>query len=182
MAGQRVSQSEFARQNGWSRQYVAKLVQQGRIKLEGGKIDPVAAKRVIAQLAEPSTALREKAQEQVREKPEPSHVASVVSNQHQTALPQQSKTVDYAAARTMREAYRAKMARLDFEEREGKLIDATKVKEEAFQVGRMVRDGLLAIPDRMADVLAAETDAEKVKRLLQEELETVLTQLNTDAR
>ncbi len=41
------------------------------------------------------------------------------------------------------------MARLDYEEREGKLIDASKVRDDAFQTGRMVRDGLLAIPDRM---------------------------------
>ncbi len=45
MAGERVSQAEFARRNGWSKQYVAKLVKQGRIKLEGGKVDTVAAKR-----------------------------------------------------------------------------------------------------------------------------------------
>ncbi|MCL6270277.1 hypothetical protein M3P05_10120, partial [Sansalvadorimonas sp. 2012CJ34-2] len=60
MTGERVSQAEFARRNGWSKQYVAKLVKQGRIKLEGGKIDPVAAKKAVDQLAEPSTALREK--------------------------------------------------------------------------------------------------------------------------
>ncbi len=45
MAGKRVTQAEFARQNGWSRQYVNKLVKEGRIKLKGGRIDPVAAKK-----------------------------------------------------------------------------------------------------------------------------------------
>ena len=59
MPEKRVSQAEFARQNGWSKQYVAKLVKQGRIRLEGGKIDPVAARQAISALAEPSTALRQ---------------------------------------------------------------------------------------------------------------------------
>ena len=166
MAGERVSQAEFARRNGWSKQYVAKLVKQGRIKLEGGKIDPVAAKRAIDQLAEPSTALREN--------PEQSRTVVPAA----TAPTDNRKAVDYASARTMREAYKAKMAKLDYEEREGKLVDATQVKEQAFQTGRMVRDGVLAIPDRMADVLAAETDPAKVRQLLVTELELVLVKLS----
>ena len=158
MPGERISQAEFARRNGWSKQYVAKLVKQGRIQLEGGKIDPVAAKRAIDQLAEPSTALRETTD---------------------VSTPTDSRrAVDYATARTMREAFRAKMAKLDYEEREGKLVDARKVRDDAFQTGRMVRDGVLAIPDRMADVLAAESDPAKVRQLLIDELETVLEKLS----
>ena len=174
MAGKRVSQAEFARQNGWSRQYVAKLIQQGRIKLVKGKIDPVAAKQAVEQLAEPSTVLRESAQD----KPEPSRTTSVVSSPSSASLPQQGKTVDYATARTMREAYRAKMARLDYEEREGKLVEAVKVREDAFQTGRIVRDGLLGIPDRMADVLAAESNPAEVRRILMDELELILVKLS----
>ncbi len=54
-----MTQAEFARQNGWSRQYVNKLVKQGRIEVKGGRIDPVAAKKAIEELAEPSTVLRQ---------------------------------------------------------------------------------------------------------------------------
>ncbi|WP_281647584.1 hypothetical protein [Parendozoicomonas sp. Alg238-R29] len=172
-----MSQAEFARQNGWSRQYVAKLVQQGRIKLEGGKIDPVAAKRAVEKLAEPSTVLRGKSSKATDIQSRTTVPA--VSQVPTTSLPTESrKTVDYAAARTMREAFRAKMAKLDYEEREGKLVDAGKVKEEAFQVGRMIRDGVLAIPDRMADVLAAENDPAKVRQVLMDELERVLEKLS----
>ena len=148
MAGERITQAEFARRNGWSKQYVAKLVKQGRITLEGGKIDPVAAKRAIDQLAEPSTVLRHSEGQR-----------STTTAVQPSPPTDNRKAVDYAAARTMREAYRAKMARLDYEEREGKLVDAAKVREEGFQAGRMIRDALFAIPDRLADVLAAEKDA-----------------------
>ncbi|MTI13014.1 hypothetical protein [Sansalvadorimonas verongulae] len=171
MAGERITQAEFARRNGWSKQYVAKLVKQGRIQLEGGKIDPVAARQAIAQLAEPSTVLRERAQEISA----PSRPATSVPSNNPT---DSRKAVDYAAARTMREAFRAKMARLDYEEREGKLVDAKKVREDAFQQARMIRDGFLGIPDRMADVLAAETNPSKVRQILMDELETVLEKLS----
>ncbi|MTI15136.1 hypothetical protein [Sansalvadorimonas verongulae] len=169
MPGERISQAEFARRNGWSKQYVAKLVKQGRIKLKRGKIDPVAAKKAIAQLAEPSTVLRKQQQEKTQDTGRTAEPPVVTGN---------TKAVDYATARTMREAYRAKMARLDYEEREGKLVDARKVRDEAFQLARMVRDGMLAIPDRMADVLAAETDPAKIRAILIEELETVLEKLS----
>ena len=77
----------------------------------------------------------------------------------------------------MREAYRAKMARLDYEEREGKLVDAKKMYEEGFQLGRQVRDALLGIPDRQADILAAESDSANIGKLLRSELELVLQQI-----
>ncbi len=164
MSGERITQAEFARRHGWSKQYVAKLVKQGRVKLEGGKIDPVAAKAAIDQLGEPSTGLRESP---VQARPETS-----------APLPLDNrKVVDYAAARTMREAYRAKMARLDYEEREGKLFEAGKVYEEGFQTGRQVRDALLGIPDRIADILAAETDPARVRKRLFQEVEEALEQL-----
>ena len=54
------------------------------------------------------------------------------------------------------------MAQLEYEEKSGTLTDTAKVKQDAFKVGRIIRDELLAIPDRMADVLAAEDDSVKV--------------------
>ena len=168
MSGERITQAEFARRNGWSKQYVAKLVKQGRIQLEGGKIDPVAAKRAIDQLAEPSTALRELPSNT----PESNRTDAPVSGPADSR-----KAVDYATARTMREAFRAKMAKLDYEEREGKLVEARKVYEEGFQTGRQVRDALLGIPDRLADILAAETDPSQIRRIMFEEMEQALQKL-----
>ena len=170
MPEKRVSQAEFARQNGWSKQYVAKLVKQGRIKLDGGKIDPVAARQAINALAEPSTTLRQPPADSANKEPRSPVGGSLPSDNR--------KVVDYAAARTMREAYRAKMARLDYEERKGKLVDAQKMYEEGFQLGRQIRDALLGIPDRMADILAAEPDPARVRELLHDELTQALTELS----
>ena len=165
MPDQGLTQAEFARQKGWTRQYVNKLVRQGRIPVKGGKIDPVAAEKAIAELAEPATILRESPAPQ-------SHAASSpgypVDNR---------KAVDFAAARTMREAFRAKMAKMEYEEKAGKLTDATKVREDAFRAGRIIRDALLGIPDRLADILAAEQDPRQVRQCLQDELESALEQL-----
>ncbi len=81
----------------------------------------------------------------------------------------------------MREAYKAKMAKLDYEEREKQLVDARKVREDAFQAGRLVRDALLGIPDRMADILAAESDPGQVRAQLYNEIESALQSLTESA-
>ena len=158
-----LSQSEFAKRQGWSRQYVAKLVKSGKIKLINGKVDEQTAFSALKQQAEPSTALR---QAQARQEAFP-------------ATPTDSRqAVDFVTARTMREAFKAKMAKMEYEEKSGKLTDAARVRDDAFQAARMVRDALLGIPDRLADVLAAETDPKKIRELLMNELEDILNELS----
>ena len=101
-------------------------------------------------------------------------VSLIRSDQTTELAPAQSSAVDFVTARTMREAFRAKMAKLEYEEKSGTLTEAAKVRQDAFKAGRIIRDELLAIPDRLADVLAAEDDPRKVGELLQEELEAIL--------
>ncbi|WP_422135497.1 hypothetical protein [Endozoicomonas sp. ALD040] len=158
-----ISQSEFAKRQGWSRQYVAKLVKSGKIRLQKGKVNPDEALKAIQAQAEPSTVLRKPA-----------------SQDHLPVAPTDSRqAVDFVTARTMREAFRAKMAKMEYEEKAGKLTEASKVREDAYRAGRMLRDALLGIPDRQADVLAAETDPRKVRQLLMDELEAILSELSS---
>lgn len=158
-----LSQSEFAKRQGWSRQYVGKLVKSGKIVLVKGKVDPEQALAAIKAQSEPSTELR-------------------AQSQRGTILPasptDSRQAVDFVTARTMREAFKAKMAKMEYEEKAGKLTDASKVREEAFRAGRIVRDSLLGIPDRLSDVLAAENDPVKVRQLLMDEFESILNELS----
>ncbi|MGI9280725.1 MAG: hypothetical protein ACR2PX_14045 [Endozoicomonas sp.] len=142
---------------------MAKLVKSGKIRLHNGKVEPDEALKAIQAQAEPSTVLRKS----------PSQAGSV------PVAPNDSRqAVDFVTARTMREAFRAKMAKMEYEKETGKLTDASKVREDAYRAGRMVRDALLGIPDRQADVLAAETDPRKVRQLLMDELEAILSELS----
>ena len=161
-----LSQSEFAKRQGWSRQYVGKLVRSGKIKLVNGKIDPDQAQAAIKAQSEPSTELR---------------VKPKTDTTFPTAPTDSRQAVDFVTARTMREAFKAKMAKMEYEEKAGKLTDASKVKAEAFRAGRIVRDALLGIPDRLSDVLAAEQDPVQVRQLLVNELEIILNELSDNA-
>ncbi|MEO5347925.1 MAG: hypothetical protein H7834_16345 [Magnetococcus sp. YQC-9] len=72
----------------------------------------------------------------------------------------------------------AEIARLDLEERRGRLLKADDVEREAFELGRRVRDRLLNIPSRVSANLAAETDFKVIERLLIQELRTALEELS----
>ena len=89
----------------------------------------------------------------------------------------QAQGPSYAQSRAIREAYQARLAKLDYEERSGKLVAIDQVKASAFKVARTVRDGLLNMPDRVAHELAHETDAAKVHQRLSMEIRTVLESL-----
>ncbi len=155
-----VSQAEFARQQGFTRGYVTKLIKKGVIQLKKGKVDSAQAERAMKANADPVTLIRSEEN------------TDLISPQGQPGA------VDFVTARTMREAFKAKLAKLEYEEKSGTLTDAAKVRQDAFKTGRIIRDELLAIPDRMADVLAAEEDPATVRQIIVDELELVLNRIS----
>jgi hypothetical protein len=61
--------------------------------------------------------------------------------------------------------------------RQAKLIEAEVVRKSMADAGRTVRDGILGLPDRLATVLAAESDAKKIHVTLKTELSRELEAL-----
>lgn len=80
-------------------------------------------------------------------------------------------------AKTMREAYAAKLAQLEYEEKTGELIRRNEVKVALFNAARQARDRLMQIPDRHAAQLAHEKDQHTVSMILTEEIITALNEL-----
>lgn len=88
------------------------------------------------------------------------------------------------ASRQIREAYQARMAKLDYDERTGKTIESEEVKEQSFKAARIVRDNMLNIPDRLAAELAGETNqftihkklTDEIKKAIQDAISTIRNQ------
>lgn len=80
----------------------------------------------------------------------------------------------YSQSRAVRETYNARLAKLSYEERSGTLVNAQEVQNEAFKIGRVIRDSLLSIPDRVSAELAAETNQFKLHARLTEEIRKAL--------
>lgn len=85
--------------------------------------------------------------------------------------------MSYTKARTAREAYNAQLARLEYEERSGKLVNADEVKAEAFKLARTVRDAMMNIPDRISAELVGQTDARDIHALLSSEIRKAMESL-----
>jgi hypothetical protein len=74
----------------------------------------------------------------------------------------------------------ADKALIDLSELEGELIRVDVVSREAFTAGKKVKDGLSNIPDRISPLLAAESDKNKIYRMLTTEINQVLEFLVTE--
>lgn len=75
------------------------------------------------------------------------------------------KGPSYQQSRAVREAYQARLAKLEYEEKIEKLVDAEQVKREAFEEGRRLRDSFMSMPQRVsAELIACENqfDAEQI--------------------
>jgi len=84
----------------------------------------------------------------------------------------------YADSRAARESYLARLAKLEFEERSGKLVDADDVRAQVFALGRRMRDAMVTLPDRLAPVLVGQSDQAVIHKLLTEEILSVLSELS----
>lgn len=87
----------------------------------------------------------------------------------------------YAQARADREVCQAQRAKLDLERQQGILVRADEVKLGAFNVARKARDQLIALPERVAALLAATQDPAEVHRILEEEIERICQEIAGDA-
>jgi len=135
-----VSIRGYAKHRGVSHTAVEKAVKQGRIRTVDGKIDVEQADRDWNRHSSPVNAPG--GAPRAAASPEPL-----------VAGP------SFAQSRAVREAYEARLAKLTWEERVKKLINADEVRVSAYNFSRMMRDRLLNVPDRVMGAVLAEIRA-----------------------
>jgi hypothetical protein len=158
--------SAYARHRGVSHVAVLKAIKAGRIAKEAdGTIDPVKADAAWGGNTNPAQQ-RKPAKESTGkiERPidPPSNTVGINSGP------------SYAQSRAIKEAYNARLAKLEYEEKSGALVRTDSVKVSWFNVLRVLRDRTLNLPDRLAPLLASETDPKLVRELLDTELRQIL--------
>ncbi|MCC6366347.1 MAG: hypothetical protein IT165_22750 [Bryobacterales bacterium] len=159
-----VSQRAYAKHRGVSLAAVQKAIKAGRIRTAAdGKIDVAQADADWERNTGPRQQAGKAASSVPPPKPAPAPAAEPMAG-----------GLDYARARAVRENYMARLAKIDFEERSGKLVSRDEVQVAAFNKFRTFRDGMLNIPDRVSALLAAESDASKVHGSLTTEIRKAL--------
>lgn len=84
----------------------------------------------------------------------------------------------YAKSRAVREHYQARLAKLEFDEKAGKLVPADTVRVSIFKTARSARDMLMAIPDRVAPLIVGQIDAHEIHRILTDEVRRVCVEVS----
>ncbi len=83
----------------------------------------------------------------------------------------------YSEARAQRETYTARLKRLDWLERENRLVDVHRVREQQFKLARATSDRILGVPQLVAEILITETDPDRIQDIIRRELEQALADL-----
>ncbi|MEW6169876.1 MAG: hypothetical protein AB1651_19660 [Pseudomonadota bacterium] len=167
-----ITQAEYARRRGCSKQAVSKAVKAGRLTLIDGLVDPELADREWARNTDPV--------QQERGAPEQ---FEVTQRRASDAL-----IADGAAAQSLSdpvlvrekartERLRAQILEDDLRRRRGELIEADQARRVHFNLARTTRNALLALPPRLAPLIAPITDASEVERLLDDEIRKICHQL-----
>ena len=178
----------YAQHRGVSHTAVAKAIQAGRISKEpDGKIDPAKADAQWARNTLPSQNLNTSATKpasKVATPPvsTPVSTAPVANRELQPPLETRAAAPDYQTSRAIREAYAARLAKLEFEERTGKLLNADEVKVKHFNLARLLRDRIQQIPRKVAPqivaAVVAQPDQRVVEDLLMEAIREALEELS----
>lgn len=150
-----LSARQYAKHRGVSHTAVQKALRDGRIPSSGGRIDPAVADRAW------------------KANTDPSKQTTTVANEPGSDAARGS----YTTSRAVRESYLARLAKLEYEEKSGRLVSADEVRISTFNVARAARNMLLALPDRLAPILAAMTSAREVHALLSTEVRRVCEEI-----
>lgn len=161
---------QYAQSRGLSYQTLARWAQRGRLttlKRDGKAYvipDPQALDREIASIKSPDRggkAPSTNVDEQLRRQ-----------QADERAVP------SFARSRAIREAFSAKLSELEFKQRSGKLVEKSELKMRLAKLHMNVRDALRTIPDRVAPIVAAETDQAKIHAMLLAEIGQALEGLS----
>ncbi|MFP3031641.1 MAG: hypothetical protein ACEY3M_11075 [Wolbachia sp.] len=152
----KITQAEWAREKGFSRQYVYSLVKKGIVELEDGLINREQANEAVAAIRDPSQPLRRKNYSESGEK-----LSTILLK-----------------TRIKNETERGKLLEAKVKAEIGKFVSIEEVKTEAFNVARVVRNNLLNIPNRVSALLASLSDTEKIHMALTEEITNSLQELS----
>jgi phage terminase Nu1 subunit (DNA packaging protein) len=158
-----VSQAEFARLLGVSRPRITQLKKEGKLVLSGGFVNyekslkKLEAERDVSKVQPVPT----EPDEEKESRNEELNVAAV----------------EFQAARAEKEGYKAKLSQAEYEKTIGSLVHREGVMRASFQIGRNLRNTLMALPSRLAPALTIETNQKRVYAMIEKEISAAVDQI-----
>ncbi|EEJ5468882.1 hypothetical protein AU693_001808 [Salmonella enterica subsp. diarizonae] len=172
-----MNQAEFARRHGVSRKTVTQWKERGWLVMNGREIDVEASEIMLEKYRK--TVIREDVM------PEEERLSPTDDDAYQDDGSGEDMSPDKVAerimlatgatmsldeARRVKENYLALLTKLEYQQKEGELVDLTEAKEVLFTCARQSRDAWMNWPARVAPLMAADLDipADRMTEVLTE--------------
>lgn len=174
MSGQLISLRAYSRHRGVTLSAVQKAVSSGRIRLIDGKVDPDVADIQWARNTQADQQERgsleqfEKTQAQVFDL----SGLEIDSSPAARAMP---ATNTLASEKTETETIRRQLLEIELRKKRGELVEIDSVRRAWGEKVRAARESLDTMADRLAPIIAAETDVKKVDAMLRAEVRQAMT-------
>lgn len=163
-----MSQSDFAKHIGATRGYITQLKSAGRLVMQGNKVDVEASIKLIADT-------KDMAKEGVSQRHE---LERKGQGTEKATAPTSSSGSRFQSAKARREEANAELAEIELATLRGTLMVAEDAKLAVSNGDAIVRNRLEALPDMLAPQLAAESDEQKIRSLLMDQMEYLLSDLS----
>lgn len=185
-----MTKSEFASHINVKPGYVSQLRAAGRLVMDGDKVVVEDSIKLIAETRDPSKAAVAARHETARQEKRASAPLSASANaagETQQAPAQEPANDDighaagsaYQHAKAFREKYNALSAKMAYEREMKTLLPADDVRQAVMDGDTIIRSRLESLPDQLAPLLAAEMDEQRVRAILIEQIEHLLTDLSS---
>ena len=169
-----ISIRAYARMRGCAKSAVEKAIKTKRITtLPDGTIDPAQADQQWAKNTFAGHTLN-----RARPKAAPRSGPAPTPPESSSSSVSGDPVAAYLRARAVNETFKAKVSQMEYEERAGKLIPALRASEYAATFSAIVKDGLMAMPDRLSPMLAAVDDEKAIHRMLAAEVSALLRKVS----
>ena len=150
-----MSERQYAAHAGMTRGAVSKARLFGRLVLHpDGSIDAGKSDQRRATTTDPS---QQRGRHAPNLRPVPqAAVGAVAETLREQGLPSPEGKIDFMTARTANEVLKARLRRMELQQKEGELVDRARAVALVFRLARQERDVWLGWPSRVAALMAAE--------------------------
>jgi hypothetical protein len=172
-----MTKAQYARHRGVSAPYISKLRAAGRLVFtaDGKKILVAESDALIEKTRVRDRFLTERATRAIEDRLLDQALDDELAGEPLPADTARGDALGDARLESLRES--AALARLKRLELEGRLVDASDVRKLAFERARAARKAFESLPDRLAGLLAVETQPNRVHEILMEEFRKICDEL-----
>lgn len=159
----------YGKSRGITHVRVHQLVQEGKLTLVYGKIDPDQADAELAITLDPRRRMQRKLG------------TGESSTAHKHELTQAAKdAMALRRAQTRREEVKADMAELELKRRSGEMIDRRQTVRAFFTLFRVTRDAVLNCSPRLSALVAVEKNRRKCQKIIDGVLKDALSKITAE--